>query len=208
MKIINYIFALTGLVFFNSCVEHEVIPPPRVEVELTCSFSAMVDSAAYDLTEDVAGFYCETTKAREILPLPQPSKAKYYASMRSTEVLELDFIQIGIGRASYNAEIGDDPTVEQFAQFFNMSFTPDFSENAEEGVEIIFRDPSGDIWTSKEDSENPQDFIFTTIEQESDEEGDYLKFVANFNCYLYDDIDDPQDSVLIENAIYTGYFKR
>lgn len=198
------ILLLTTMMF--SCVEHEVIPPPKEEVELNSSFSAMLGGAEYELIQDVDGYYCDPSQAKEILPTPQLSTVTYFSAMKSDA--SMDFIQIGIGKLNFNADASIDPSVDQFSTFFNSNTTPDYSLEAEDGVEVVFRDGAGNIWTSYQDSGEPQDFTFTSLSQESDEEGDYMKFVANFTLELYDDLDDPTDTLLMENAVFEGYFKK
>jgi len=73
MKYFNLVVAISLLLVFNSCIEHEVIPPPKPVVELECSFTATVDGTPYSLVMDVNGMYCESTKSKEINPSPQPS---------------------------------------------------------------------------------------------------------------------------------------
>lgn len=198
------VLILTTVMF--SCVEHEVIPPPKEEVELNSSFSATLEGADYELIQDVNGYYCEPTQAKEILPTPQLSTVTYFSAMKSDAAL--DFIQIGIGKLNFNADASIDPSVEQFTTFFNSNTNPPYSLDAESGVEVVFRDGSGTVWKSYQDSGEPQDFTFTSLVQESDEEGDYMKFVANFTLELYDDLDNPTDTILMENAVFEGYFKK
>jgi len=202
-KILSVLLATTVLF---SCVEHEVIPPPKEEVELNSSFSAILQGIEYELIQDVDGYYCNPTQAKEILPTPQPSTVTYFSAIRSDA--ELGFIQIGIGKLFFNADASINPSVEQFSTFFNSNTDPLYSLDAEDGVEVVFRDGSGDIWKSSENSTYPQDFTFTSLVQESDEQGDYMKFVANFSLELYDDVVNPTDTILMENAVFEGYFKR
>jgi hypothetical protein len=202
-KIFSLLLAST-LLF--SCVEHEVIPPPKEVVELNSSFSTMLEGIEYELIQDVDGYYCDATQAKEILPTPQPSTVTYYSAIKSDA--ELGFIQIGIGKLNFNADADISPSIEQFSTFFNSNTNPAYSLDAEAGVEIIFRDGSGNIWRSYEASGEPQDFTFTSVTQESDEEGDYMKFIANFSLELYDDLVTPTDTILMENAVFEGYFKR
>lgn len=206
MKFFNGLAGIIGLAVLASCVEHEVIPPPKPEVELNASFSATLEGSSYELIQDVNGYYCEATQAREILPIPQPSTVTYYSAIRSQA--QQDFIQIGIGKLNFNADVTIDPSIEQFTSFFNSNTTPSYSFEAEQGVEIIYRDGQANIWTSKENSTQPQDFQFTSLTQESDEEGDYMKFVAQFNVTLYDSTQNPTDSIVFENAIFEGFFQR
>ncbi|MEX1192470.1 MAG: hypothetical protein WEA99_10895 [Brumimicrobium sp.] len=206
MKVFKYLTILLGFSVLFSCVEHEVIPPPKPEVELNSSFSALFQGSEYELIQDIDGYYCEPTQAKELLPTPQPSTVTYYSAIKSDA--EMDYIQIGLGQLSFNADASIDPSLEQFTAFFNSNTTPDFSLDAEEGVEIVFRDGSGNVWKTSEDSTEPQEFTFTSFNQESDESGDYMKFVANFSASLYDDIADPEDTIVLENAVFEGHFKK
>lgn len=208
MKRLRVFTLLITLLAFSACIEHEVIPPPRPVVDLECAFSALIDGTEYTLIENVGGLFCDPAKSKEILPLPQPSTATYYATIRSDDLLELDFIQVKLGKLLFNAEIAIDPSLEQFTEFFMDNLEPEYERDADGGVEIIFRDQNGGVWTSSPDGPANQFFTFVNIEQESDEDGDYLKFIANFNTTLYDDIDDPTAEIEITNAVYTGYFQR
>lgn len=206
MKTLKFIGLLTLFAVLNSCIEHEVIPPPRPVVELSCTFNATIDGANYNLVENVSGLFCDPTKAKEILPQPQPSSSIYFASIRSNTAM--DFIQLGIGKIFFNADVNSDPSKEQFESFFNANMNPEFSEEASDGVEIMFRDPSGNVWYSDPNSEDSQSFAFTAMEIESDDDGDYAKFTANFTCTLYREVDDTIASLRMENATYNGYFER
>lgn len=198
------VLLLTTVLF--SCVEHEVIPPPKEEVELNSAFSAMLNGDGFELIQDVDGYYCSPTQAKEILPTPQLSTVTYYSAMKSD--VSSEFIKIGIGKLNFNADSSINPTLEQFSTFFNTNTNPNYSLDAESGVEVIFRDGAGNVWISYQDSGEPQDFTFSSLVQESDEEGDYMKFVANFSLELYDDLDNPTDTLLLENAVFEGYFKK
>lgn len=206
MKLLNIFVAVVALFSFNSCIEHEVIPPPKPVVELECSFSATIDGAAYNLIEDVNGMRCESTKSKEINPPPQLSTATYNA-IKSSDV-QLDFVQVSLGKLNFNASEDPDPSLAQFETFFNSNVTPAFSEAANAGVEIVYRDAAGSVWFSNPTSPNPQNFSFISLTQESDEDGDYMKFHASFTCYMYDDIVNPTDSIHVENAVFKSYFKR
>lgn len=207
MKFFKGLTSLFGIfILASSCVEHEVIPAPKPQVELNASFTAQLEGANYELIQDVNGYYCDATQAKEILPTPQPSTVTYYSAIRSDS--QLDFIQIGIGKLSFNADNSIDPSLEQFTSFFNSNTAPTYSFEAEAGVEIIFRDGQGNVWKSMEGTGEPQDFQFTSLVQESDEDGDYMKFTALFNVSLFDDITAPTDTIVFENALFEGYFKK
>jgi hypothetical protein len=205
MKMKHLLFAFMGGLLFTSCIEHEVIPPPKVKVDLDCSFTATLEGSDYNLVAGVGGFYCDATRAKEILPNPQPSTAKYYAAIRSDE--QFDFIQVKMGSVLFDAEVGPDPTLEEFTQFFEETTNPEFKTDANEGVEIVYRNNAGSVYFSKEADPSLQTFSLVSVSQESDEDGDYLKFTANFSCNLYDDPANPTDTVTIENGVYIGYFQ-
>ena len=86
----------------------------------------------------------------------------------------------------------------------------EYKTDAEDGVEVVFQDSQGRVWTSSETSGLPQDFELTNLSADSDDEGEYMKFVARFNLSLYDNLLDPilSDTIVIEDAIFEGYFKR
>ncbi|HAW78331.1 MAG TPA: hypothetical protein DCX27_00495, partial [Balneola sp.] len=96
MKFYKTLSVLLLATVLFSCIEHEVIPPPKEEVELNSSFSATLEGSQYELIQDVNGYYCDATQAKEILPTPQLSTVTYYSAMKSDAAL--DFIQIGIGK--------------------------------------------------------------------------------------------------------------
>ncbi len=202
-----------GLLAFiaASCVEHEVIPPPKPEVELECSFTATIkndlDEWDYDLVEQVDGFFCDPTQAKILNPSPQPSFVTYFASIRSQD--QLDYIQVKLGRLQFNADMEPDPSVEAFENFCMSNVNPNFASEGNGGVEVVFRDNTNQVWTSNPASQQPQSFVFSALNLESDDDNDYMKFIATFTCYLYNNLDNPPagDSILIENGIYRGYFR-
>lgn len=206
MRYLYFSFLISFLFVGNSCIDHVIIPPPVPVVEFDCSFSATIDGATYNLVEDVNGCYCESTKSKEINPSPQPSTATYNAIMKSD--VQLDFIQVSLGKLNFNADVEADPTLTQFETFFNSNATPAFSEGAVAGIEIVFRDGAGNVWYSDPNSAASQSFVFTSLVQESDENGDYMKFQAEFSCTLYDDIANPTTSIVMENAVFKSYFAR
>lgn len=187
----------------GSCIKHEVIPAPKPEVELDCEFSALINGTSINLVENVNGFTCSATKAKEILPAPQPSSAIYFSQMQSSTSLE--FFKIGMGELQWDAGASSDPSLSQFESFFNANTNPNYSFQSANGVEVTFRDQTGTVWMSNENSVNPQNFDFTSFTQESDESGDYMKFTTDFECYLYNATMD--DSILVEAGNYKSHFK-
>jgi len=82
---------------------------------------------------------------------------------------------------------------------------------------VTYTDGTGRIWESSETSTNVQNVTFTGVVQESDNQGDYSKFICNFDCWIYSLHPDSLalnppviqlDSIHVENARYEGWFQR
>lgn len=209
MKYFRGISVLLTMVLLASCIKHEVIPPPKKVLNLPASFYCSKDGQTYELIKDLEGYYCYSSQAKAILPTPQLSEVIYYSALKSDN--KMDYIQIGLGQLLYDANDHIDPTLDEFKTFFNANSNPVFKDNAVGGVEIIYRDASGRVWKSSETSTSPQSFTIESMQQSSDESGDYMKFTAKFNAWLYEF--DPVagtiiDTLVMQNAIYEGFFKR
>lgn len=203
-----------GSVFLAGCPKHEIIPAPTPKVELESSFIGTINGSQVELTQNVDGYYLDATKTKYILPSPTPSKAAYYANMKSSNGLVS--IRVGLGSIDFDGSASSDPSLSVFNSFFSTNTTPVYSDQAVSGFEVVYRDGSGNVWTSDE-TQSGQNVIFTGIVQESDGSGDYSKFTCTFNCTVYRDTPDlstpdPNDfitlSLPIQNGILKGWFKR
>ena len=205
-------FAIAGIVALTlglgSCIEHEVIPAPEPTVDLSCHFQGVINGTNAEFTENVLGYSCTSTKAKIILPAPSFSSAVYYSEMSSTQTPVS--IKIGLGSVFWDASVAAEPTLTLFNNFHLNNTTPVFSNGAASGFEVTYRDASGTIWVSKQNSVNFQDVTFSGIKQESDASGDYSKFTCDFDCYVYhqDAVTLLWDSLPIQNAELIGWFKR
>lgn len=213
MKKVIAFFAF-GSLFLAGCPKHEIIPAPTPKVELESSFIGIVNGSQLELTQNVDGYYLEATKTKYILPSPTPSKAAYYANMKSSNGLVS--IRVGLGSISFDGSADSDPSLTVFNNFFSSTTAPIYSAQAASGFEVVYRDGSGNVWTS-DDTQPLQDVVFTGIVQESDGSGDYSKFTCTFNCNVYRDVPDLTTPVLtdsitlslpIQNAVLKGWFKR
>ena len=204
-NLVLYVLLLFGI---SSCIEPEIIPAPTPKAELNCHFSGTINGTAIDLTENVNGYGMTTTKAKILLPSPALSSAVYYSEMSSLE--SAVYVKLGLGSITWDAAGSTDPSISVFNAFFSSNISPVFSNNAQNGLEVTFRDVSGNIWVSKTPNVNAQNALFSSITQESDASGDYSKFTCNFNCYVYRV--NPQtstlDSLRIQNGKLTGWFQR
>jgi hypothetical protein len=203
MKYIIFFSILTLTGVLSSCVEHEVIPPPKPVVDLSSSFRADTGEVTIVYTKDVDGFFIDATNFRELQTSPQLSSIKYINTISSTS--NVQYVRFRIGKAFWDDASGNFPSLSQFQLFFDNSTNPLFSVGGEQGVEIEWRDANNKIWKTTPDTEEPQAFQFTSLVQESDESGDYMKFNAVFSCTLYSA--DGQDSVRFDNGSYSSYFR-
>lgn len=197
------------LSILNSCIEHEVIPAPIPKADLSCHFSGTVNGTFIELTENVQGYKMSPSKSTLLNPSPQLSSVKYYSEMNSLE--NAISVRVGLGSISWDdAGNAGVPPLNSFNSFFTTNTTPAYSDGCSAGFEISYRDASGGIWVSKQNSVNAQNVTFSAINQESDSNGDYSKFICEFNCYVYRI--NPQtsalDSLRIQNGILKGWFDR
>jgi hypothetical protein len=184
----------------NSCIEHEVIPAPVPMVDLSCHFQGTINGTDVELTENVLGYYCNTSKAKILLPPPSLSSAVYYSEILSAQTPIS--IKVGLGSVMWDMSTATDPTLALFNAFHTSNTTPVFSNGGATGFEVTYKDATGTSWVS--------DVTFSSISQESDTAGDYSKFTCTFDCYVYHTNPTTlvEDSINIQAATYKGWFKR
>lgn len=216
-----FLIGLAGITF-SSCIKHEVIPAPEPQVELTCHFEGTIGGAFVEYTENVDDYIAFPSIAKQTQS--GITNAQYLFAMTSQS--HIPYVQIAMGSLSWNDPTGTEtPALSLFNGFFTTNDSPNYSNAALNGFEASYRDIHGDIWRSYKDS-IPEDvaFIPGSIIQESDTKGDYSKFICTFNCpiyHIYTVIDisvipqtnpptyrDSVASMMIEDAVYQGYFKR
>ena len=208
MKNLSALLVLTFIFVSAGCIKHEIIPPPLPEVELNSIFTATINGEEVMLRDGVDGMEGNATQIKEIFPSPQPSTVVYYAEMRSD--LVNNFIQLAMGKLAFQPEESLEPSKTAFESYFVSNIEPNFSQEANSGVMITYVDTQGIIWRSDSGSEGPKSFIFSSLEYDEDDRGEYMKFTANFTCNLYNNLTNPteSDTLVVENAVYTNYFKR
>ncbi len=199
------LFVLLGGFTLFSCIKHVVIPPPLPLVELDASFRADTNGVLITYTKGVNGFDMTPSNFREINTPPQLSSIKYFCSMQSVNVV--DYFKVSIGRDTWNSTSGNFPAVNQFKVYFESLATLNvpFSNSADAGVLLEWRDANNQVWKTDQNSPLPQYFKFLSVKQESDEFGDYLKFVAEFSATFYSP--DGSQSKTLNNGLFVGYFK-
>lgn len=211
-KIILGSFALLVASLFVSCVKHEVIPKPADIVDLQVHFEGSINGTYVEYTDDVDGFNGETSDAQFIVTSPAQSSVSYFCDMTSNLINRS--LKIGMGSLYWDAGAIEKPLVEDFNTFFtalkDQTGIP-FTAGAVNGFEVTYTDNFGNVWVTDETSINPQNVLFTAIENDSDNTGDYSKFTVEFDCYLYRTVTEvplTRDSIRIVDATFDGWFKR
>jgi hypothetical protein len=210
MKRINAILPILGLtvLLLNSCIEHEVIPPPIPQVELDCYFDGLVNNVPLTLTQNVGGVSGTAAKAQNIMPPPTFSSERYFFTMSSDQTPRS--ITVGLGSVFWDGATETQPTVSQFNNFHKNTLTPNFSNSALNGFEVKYVDVLGNEWVSDENSTNFQDVTFSNVKLEADASGEYSLFDCTFDCYVYftDPITSNVDSMRVQGTNLKGWFKR
>jgi len=199
-----------------SCIKHEVIPPPTPTADLSAHFEGTINNTFVEYTTNVLGYENISYKVKVIQPPGGNSTAVYYSEMQSPS--QAQSIAVGLGSVNFDSGVANDPPLELFEPFFPANDNPPYSNNGAAGFEVVFKDAGSREWKSSEFSPYlGTDASFTGIQLVSDNTGDYSKFICNFDCYLYSLNPDSLaltppvahvDSILVEDAIYTGWFKR
>lgn len=210
-------------VLATSCDKHEIIPAPEPQVDLFASFEGHIGGQYVQYTENVDGYYGISQLVAQ--STGGNVDAQYFFSMISPSYLQS--IKIGLGSINWTTATGTTtPALSSFNTFFVSNDIPVYQNGALGGFEVQYRDVYNDTWLSSDTSTFVKDIVFdnTSIIQESDKTGDYSKFKCDFNCTLYHtyqvvDISvvpqtspptmrDSSSSIVVENAIYRGWFKR
>jgi hypothetical protein len=210
MKRINTLLPILGFTIFllNSCIEHEVIPPPIPQVELDCYFDGLINNVPLTLTQNVGGVIGSAAKAQNLMPPPTFSSERYFFTMSSNQTPRS--ITIGLGSVYWDGAVETQPTVSQFNNFHKNTLTPNFSNGALAGFEVKYIDVLGNEWFSDEASTNFQDVTFSNVKQEADASGEYSLFNCTFDCYVYrtDPVTLAVDSMRVQGTDFQGWFKR
>ncbi len=209
MKYSKLLLICSGALLLFSCNKHEVVPAPVPKVDLYCHFEGKINNTFIELTQNVDGYDCVSTKLKTIQPSGSQSYAIYYSTMRSESYSP--YVKLALGNLYYDATLSNDPPLAQFNQFFGglSNIDPPYTMDAQDGFMVEYRDAQGNIWNSVDTTNAlPQDVHFTSVRQESDASGDYIKFICEFNCYVYRFNGTTTDSLLIKDAHYEGWYRR
>jgi hypothetical protein len=207
---------LTLSFVINSCIKHEVIPPPTATVDLNCSFVGYVNGTQTELTQNVLGYTAVPGKDKYIYAGSVLSRMIYTSEIKST--YQSQSFKILLGSQLWDAQVAVEPTLTMFNDFHstNSGITIPFKDYATMvnanpavvGIQVEYRDNNGDLWKSKE-TDPGQISNFTILNQDSDNTGDYSIFECSFSCLVWrNDVQLGDISIPISNAKFRGWFKR
>jgi hypothetical protein len=202
-----------GITVF-SCNKREIIPAPIPKVELKNHFIGNINGAIVELTENVNG-YSGTSGVDLIINASSMDSAVYHSIFKSSQSLQK--VTVGHGSLVFDWNASERPILSAFESFFLASInqTPPFSTSGLTGFTVSYTDGSGKEWKSNANGSYPnEDVTYNSMAIESDSSGDYAKFKVSFDTYIYNTYYDNvnlvyiTDSLLVTDAVYTGWYKR
>ena len=200
----NKLFTLLGTGLFLSIMscnnQHEVIPPPLPVAELDCSCKANVDGVLKEYTDS-----CRYDSEKTISS--NSSHASYSTEIKNSALTE--GFEIEMKEIQWN-DLGNNlPTTAEWEAYFLANMDPDYyvDDNlSHNGVTIKYTDAFGTLWISDTVSGcSSIDFVYTSMELDSDLTGNYMKFKGIFNCPLRNALG---DTICVENGIVKTAFRR
>jgi hypothetical protein len=215
MKKILVIAAIFAFLPFIGCKKPEVIPIPSEKIELKQKFIGTINGTQVEWTKNVNGYRNITASEYVVDTAVYIFYWKYYAGMGSE--LDPKTVRIGIGSLQHDPNVRADPSIESFknfvARFGDAATAPGFSDNAFDGFEVQYVDPSGS--RQKSEASDPGTYAFSNLQYKEDKNGEYMTFVCKFSATLYDRrrdtvnmVDTVYKASTIQDATFTGYFKR
>lgn len=215
MKYLVKTLAFAGLIVaVTSCNKREIIPAPEPVVELKNHFYGKINSSDVELTLNVNG-YVGSSDLDLIVNSNTLDSAIYLSSMSSPTHNQA--VKVGHGSLLFDWGTSERPTLASFESFFKsaINLQPIFSVRGLNGFYFIYVDASGKEWKSNQNHAYLNENVtYLSTVKESDSSGDYMKFKVEFETYIYHtylNIVDSlyyTDSMLVTDAVYTGWYKR
>lgn len=202
------------LVAVAACNKREIIPAPEPVVDLKNHFYGKINSSEVELTQNVNG-YVGSSDLDLIVNSNTLDSAIYLSTMSSPSANQL--VKVGHGSLLFDWGASERPTLASFESFFLAApnLQPSFSTRGLNGFCFIYVDASGKEWKSNQNhSYLDENVTYLSTSKESDTSGDYMKFKVEFETFIYHTyyhlIDSVYytDSMLVTDAVYTGWYKR
>lgn len=191
---------LVGLLSCNN--QHEVVPAPLPVADLECSCEANIDGVEYEYT-DTCSYDNEKT-----INTTGTSRGIYSAEVQN-QAMNQGF-ELEMRTLEWIDDGSNFPTTEEWKAYFENNMDPNYyidDNYSTNGVIIKWTDPNGDLWLSDTTQKcSAIDFLYTSMEHDSDQTGNYMKFRAVFNCPLIKS--DNSDTICVENGIMKTSFRR
>ena len=197
-----------------SCNKREIVPAPEPKVDKKCHFFGRINGADVELTENVNG-YTGSSAIDLIVNSSTLDSAAYLSTLSSTSQSQM--ARVGHGSLVFDWGTSERPMLSNFQGFFSqaINLNPNFSTRGLKGFCFTYVDIAGREWKSNSNhSYLNEKALYTYTSSESDATGDYLKFQVEFDTYIYrtwmNVIDSLYytDSMLVTDAVYTGWYKR
>lgn len=185
---LSYI-AILGVVAAGCWERHEVIPPPEKIVEFDCELTAVIsDTIPINYRCGVEDMEATTDSPKTFDPSGFNTARYRVTFYHSSDQNPTEFVMNrGYLKWSGNNTV---PSIEEFEGYFAQGIQIPYSmvvQDATDGVQIKWIEGNGSKWESA-DSTASDEFMFTTLSQESDTL-DYMLFTAEFNCRLWRETD-------------------
>lgn len=197
-----------GVMVF-SCNKREIIPPPVPKVDLKNHFYGKINGTDIELTQNVNG-YAGTSGVDLIINASTLDSAVYHSVFSSTQTSQS--VSVGHGSIVFDWNASDRPTLANFESFYlsGLNQTPPFATGGLTGFTFTYIDGAGRTWRSN----TIGTAAYSSMSIESDASGDYAKFKVGFDTEVFRTYYDPvleidvTESMVITDAIYTGWYKR
>lgn len=215
MKKIPVIAAILAFLPFVACHKPEVVPTPAQKATLNVHFQGIINGTDVEWTKNVNGYKMVPTHETSPNATPGLVDWKYYAGIESDA--DPTAIRIGLGSMLHDPTVSPEPSQASFEAFIRSfgdpATAPGYSDKAEDGFELQYVDQAGDLFRSEEAT--PGTYSFSTIEAKKDDNGDYIQFTCAFDAVVFhrrhdnvNNIDTINKTAVIQNAVFTGWFKR
>jgi hypothetical protein len=213
---VRFILFFVLITFFVSCNKREVVPAPELKVELESHFIGKINGANVEITRNVNGYRGSADKDL-IVNAGDIDSAIYHSIFKSNN--SSIAIDVSHGSLLFDSNKSSSPANDAFESFFvsKLNQQLSFSIDGLSGISVKYTDGNGYVWTSNENnSYYNEKASYFEMDTEGDASGEYAKFKLKFDTYVYRTYGVTQednsvlyftDSMLVTDAIYTGWYK-
>jgi ribosomal protein S4E len=127
------------------------------------------------------------------------STKQYSASIYKANTGQI-YLEIDRGTLSFWGSVPDTTTFKNYFTTGSIAY----SVNAANGIQIIMSD-TGATWSTSNGSQTGSTFSIVAVKEQWISGNQYIKFLANFNCTLYDQ--NGLNPKTITNGVFLGYFE-